>query len=178
MARRPIELTVQSYFSDSYSEARSSFIREVDLLGAQRWSAALPRSEPSDPLTIDVARLGPPDATRALVISSGTHGVEGFFGSAVQLATLKHSLPDIHAQPGLALVLIHAVNPYGFAHLRRVNEDNIDLNRNFLRPGEAFSGADPGYVALNSLLNPTTPPQALDLFWLNWKLYSLSIVIN
>ena len=26
---------------------------------------------------------------------------------------------------------MHALNPYGFAWLRRVNEDNIDLNRNF-----------------------------------------------
>jgi hypothetical protein len=29
------------------------------------------------------------------------------------------------------VVLVHALNPYGFAWLRRVNENNVDLNRNF-----------------------------------------------
>ena len=28
-------------------------------------------------------------------------------------------------------LLVHAINPYGFAWTRRVNEDNADLNRNF-----------------------------------------------
>ena len=52
-----------------------------------------------------------------------------------------------------------SLNPYGFAHLRRVNEQNIDLNRNFLLPGERFEGADPTYASLDGLLNPTSPPQ-------------------
>ena len=29
------------------------------------------------------------------------------------------------------MLLVHAVNPYGFSHIRRVTEDNVDLNRNF-----------------------------------------------
>ena len=31
-----------------------------------------------------------------------------------------------------ALLLVHAVNPHGFSHLHRTNEDNIDLNRNHI----------------------------------------------
>jgi hypothetical protein len=34
--------------------------------------------------------------------------------------------------PNVAVVFIHAVNPYGMSFWRRWNENNVDLNRNFL----------------------------------------------
>lgn len=75
-------------------------------------------------------------------------------GAAVQLALLDEllALPD-----DVALVLVHAINPYGFAHVRRVDGQNIDLNRNFLRPGETWTGAPDGYAELDALLNPERP---------------------
>ena len=44
------------------------------------------------------------------------------------------------------------------AWLRRFNENNVDLNRNFLPPGVPYEGAPPGYDQLDSFLNPPTPP--------------------
>jgi predicted deacylase len=76
------------------------------------------------------------------VISSGVHGVEGLFGSAVQLALLER-LAAWQLPAGAAVVFLHAVNPFGFAWQRRFNEDNVDLNRNFLLAGEAYEGAPP-----------------------------------
>ena len=64
------------------------------------------------------------------------------------------------------MVLIHAMNPYGFAWLRRVNEHNIDLNRNFLLEGQPWTGVEPGYVALDSLINPRSAPTRFDPFLL------------
>ena len=62
---------------------------------------------------------------------SGTHGVEGFCGSGAQIDWLRRgeaaSLPV-----DVAALMVHAVNPYGFAWLRRVTEENIDLNRNWI----------------------------------------------
>jgi hypothetical protein len=55
-------------------------------------------------------------------------------------------------------VLIHAANPYGMAWLRRVNDRNVDLNRNCLEPGEAYAGAPDGYDALDASLNPPSAP--------------------
>jgi hypothetical protein len=56
--------------------------------------------------------------------------------------------------------LVHALNPYGFSHLRRVNEDNVDLNRNFhdfTRP----SAPNAEYARLHACLVPATwPPDA------------------
>ncbi len=76
--------------------------------------------------------------TSALVVSSGVHGVEGFFGSAVQLAFLEKLPPDWRPPEGAAVVLIHALNPFGFAWQRRFNEENVDLNRNFLLAEQTY----------------------------------------
>ncbi|MCG8585289.1 MAG: M14 family metallopeptidase [Pirellulales bacterium] len=125
------------------------------------------RSPSGDELWTDVARLGSADAERLVVLSSGLHGVEGFFGSAVQLAVLdafenaKIVLPD-----GVAVVMIHALNPWGFAWLRRTDSHNIDSNRNFLLDGERYDGCSEGYRQLNALLNPPAPPARFELFQL------------
>ena len=60
------------------------------------------------------------------------------------------------------LVLIHSINPFGFFGLRRVNEDNIDLNRNFLVRGESYSGTSQLYKELDGFLNPASPPRQFD----------------
>ena len=137
--------------SPTYEHARARF-REA--------TQAVPHGalEVVDGLTIDWAFTGNPDAADVFVLSSGLHGVEGYGGSAAQLALLA----EADDTPTLWL---HALNPWGMAHGRRVNERNVDLNRNFLAPGEAYAGADPHYVALAQLLNPETPP-GLDAFWL------------
>jgi len=57
--------------------------------------------------------------------------------------------------------MLHALNPYGFSHLRRVNEDNADLNRNFVD----FTAPLPtngAYAEIHSLLLPATWPPAAD----------------
>ena len=122
-------------------------------------------------LSVDVAILGSPDLP-AIVISSGVHGVEGPFGAAVQLAWMDAQ----RGQPVNArFVLIHALNPYGYALGRRVNEDNIDLNRNFLGDGDGDGELivadvqcnvprNRDYARFDALLNPKAPPKRIDLF--------------
>lgn len=104
-----------------------------------------------------------------LLHTSGLHGVEAFAGSAVQLAVLK--TPPA-APAGCALILVHVMNPYGMAWLRRTNENNVDLNRNFLRQDEAWQGAPALYGRLDPLLNPPTPPGP-DAFALRLALFAL-----
>jgi len=155
------------HFSKNYAEARSRFVQASQASGFELSSHRMDCVAPDgSPLTIDVARKGSTAPRTALVVSSGTHGVEGFFGSAVQLNLLDGLLRDRVLPEHLAVVLIHAINPYGFAHRRRVNEDNIDLNRNFLLEGQPFSGSPPAYGALDALLNPRRPPSSLEPFLL------------
>jgi len=98
-----------------------------------------------------------------VILSSGTHGAEGYLGSAVQLALMNRLLAE-SLPPDVGLGLIHAVNPFGFSMGRRVNEDNIDLNRNFLLPGEPFSGLSAAYQRLDRWLNGPLPVPSIDLF--------------
>jgi hypothetical protein len=64
--------------------------------------------------------------------------------------------------PTVRCVFLHALNPFGFAWRRRVNEGNVDLNRNMLREGETYRGCPSGYGRLDALLNPPRPPSALE----------------
>jgi hypothetical protein len=164
-------------FSTSYAEARRRFIDAARAAGAQLGSYAIDAGSPES-LTIDVAIVAEPGTNDApaLVISSGVHGIEGFFGSAVQLALLQR-IRQADERAKLRYVLIHAVNPFGFAHLRRVNEDNVDLNRNFLsHPGD-FAGAPAGYARLNGLLNPPSSPSRWEPFHLKalWQIARIGL---
>ena len=103
-------------------------------------------------LTIDVARRGPLHPRRALVVLSGVHGVEGFIGSALQRDLIGRL--DLLAEDD-AVVLVHAVNPWGMAWLRRQNEHNVDLNRNWARDTTPPTPNDP-YDELHSLLCPSS----------------------
>lgn len=156
-----------SCFSPDYVAARARFRSGALALGAQLTSHGIDQTGPDgEELTIDMAVLGEPGFDRAVVVSSGIHGIEGFVGSAIQAAILEDRLPSARPPGRIGVVMLHALNPYGFAFLRRVNEDNVDLNRNFLLPGEAYSGAPDGYAALDGMLNPTTPPTTLEPFLL------------
>ncbi|MGV8997374.1 MAG: M14 family metallopeptidase [Parvibaculaceae bacterium] len=140
------------HFSQTYAEARKRFLDAAKAAGAKLSEYRHPLAGPDGGvIATDVARIGAADAKTVLGIGAGTHGVEGYCGSGVMTALLSSGfaggLPD-----DTALVFIHAINPWGFAHGRRVNEDNVDLNRNFLdhaKPHPVNAGYDDIYDALN-----------------------------
>ena len=125
-------MAVSEYFATRYSEARAKFLAASHIAGAKLTHHALPkfRDPKGEDLNVDVAVLGPQNPESLVVLISGTHGVEGFCGSGCQIGFLTDQLYEA-LSPRSGLLLIHALNPFGFAWLRRVNEDNIDLNRNF-----------------------------------------------
>jgi len=90
---------------------------------------------------------------KLVVVVSGTHGVEGFVGSYVQSALLKKIAKEKTYQ-NHDFLFVHALNPWGFKHRRRVTENNVDLNRNFLNPDEFSHKKNQGYSQLNEFLSP------------------------
>ena len=124
-----------------------------DLKGAQ-----------GEELAIDVARFGSRSADKLLIVTSGIHGVEGFCGSGCQSAMLAdETLFERAEREGVSLLLIHAVNPHGFSHLRRVNEDNVDLNRNFVNFDGGFAAPNPMYADLEPLVLPSVWPASPEI---------------
>ncbi len=93
-------------------------------------------------LTIDISLFGAATPQRILIHSSGLHGIEGFAGSAIQLRCLEDRLPVLRSDS--TIVMVHILNPYGMAWFRRVNENNVDLNRNFRVPNDRDSADDAG----------------------------------
>lgn len=147
---------MNSYFSKNYEEARKRFCESAKSQGATLESLVVEGQTPEGkPLTIDIAWLGSKAPQRVVLHSSGLHGVEGFAGSAIQLNVLEQH-PELH--PDQALILIHCLNPYGMAWLRRTNENNVDLNRNFILNPTEFEGASDIYRQLNPFLNPKGLP--------------------
>jgi hypothetical protein len=148
-------MPTQEYFADDYQQARAKFRQAAEHAGAVTHAFEHPteRGPDEDNLSIDVAIVGPQDASRCFLLISGTHGVEGFAGSGCQVGFFYDSL---HAAFGknVCVILVHALNPYGFAWVRRVNEDNVDLNRNFLDFSQPLPPND-AYAALHGILIPS-----------------------
>ena len=166
------------YYSRDYVTARERFLTAARDLRATTQSHAFEAKGPdNEPLTMDITRLGDPEPERVVIISSGLHGVEGFFGSAVQLTWLLTRGMRWSPPPRTRLIMAHALNPFGFAWLRRWNENNVDLNRNFL-DDRIFVEADPSYCEsraayerISSFLNPASPPS-------RWEAYRLKALFQ
>ena len=144
----------ETYFAGTYAEARAKFHNAASDAGAHVTSHLHPLTGPDgDQLAVDSAWVGPEQAERVLMVVSGTHGVEGFCGSAAQVGWLRTGLHR-ELPAGIAVLCIHAINPHGFAWLSRVNEDNVDLNRNFVDHDRAYA-VNQVYEELAQLLCPT-----------------------
>jgi predicted deacylase len=147
-------MTAAAYFSPSYAAAADRFVRDCAAAGAtlEHHVHSRVRGPSGEQLSVDVACFGGADDNAVVLVVSGTHGIEGYAGAACQLALVHQAGPQLARSPG-AVVLVHALNPWGFAHWRRVNEDNVDLNRNFVD----HTGTHPDnalYAELHALLLP------------------------
>jgi len=142
------------HFATSYMEARAAFRAEAQSAGAvlDVLGLGIPIDGEDEGLSIDIATFG--DGPRAVLITSGLHGVEGFAGSAAQRQAIAAGLPN-----DVRVVMVHALNPWGMHHGRRVNEHNVDLNRNFVPEAEAHGQPADAYRTFDGLLNPPTPPR-------------------
>lgn len=155
-----------SHFAATYVEARARFLAATTAHGLPVRSHVHPdvRGAVGEPLAIDVTCMGPANASAVLLLTSGTHGAEGFCGSGAQVGML-HDPRFVEAvqATGIRVVLLHALNPYGFSFLRRTNEDNIDLNRNFRRFAQK-PVPNASYAAVHDFIVPATwPPGPADV---------------
>ncbi len=150
-------------FAPTYAEARRRFLAAAQArsLAVERHVHPHARGASGEALAIDAVLLGDPHAAALLVVTSAMHGVEGFGGSGCQVALLAEPMVAAAMRKDVAILFVHAVNPYGFSHSRRVNEDNVDLNRNF-RDFTVEPPRNEGYAALHALLVPSEWPPTAD----------------
>lgn len=173
----PIELSLDSgkvhswnaceVFSTEYSDARHKFRKAARRLhaGASSIAVVVDDGTNDSPLTTDIAILKG-DKPGVLVHGSATHGVEGYAGSAIQLALMQEGvLPPPQDRP--TIVLVHAINPSGMKNYRRFNEHNVDLNRNAIPNFEQYlKERDPNTANYSDFVH-LTAPQRKPNFWID-----------
>src|SRR5690554_2640959 len=123
---------VLSVFSQRYAGARDKFISAVETSSIVERinNIAHPlRGPKNERLFCDIAWAGSPKSKNILVLVSGVHGVEGGVGSAIQsdFVGMHRRLPA-----DVCVVMVHALNPWGFACASRNDHEGIDINRNFV----------------------------------------------
>jgi hypothetical protein len=120
-----------------YLASRQAFIAKANAIGADTRSFLHGiDAETAVPLLTDVALFGAKYADVLIVVASGTHGVEGYAGAACQVHFMERYCA-LYKRRQIGFLLVHAVNPWGFLHDRRVTEENVDLNRNFIEFDQA-----------------------------------------
>src|SRR5690606_34048219 len=116
----PADDDLSQYFQPSYRASRERLLERAHRLSARHpvlvdSRAIAPRGPDGETLALDWVCFGARQPRHVLVLSSGTHGVEGYTGSAIQHHALATVLPRLRLEPGSAVVVQHANNPYGFA---------------------------------------------------------------
>ncbi|MGZ0247370.1 MAG: M14 family metallopeptidase, partial [Alphaproteobacteria bacterium] len=142
-----------NYFPQDYRAGRTAFLAAAEKAGARIATYDAGSTGPDgEPVYTDVALLGREDAPNVFLCNTATHGVEGFCGSGIITGFLDsgetNALPD-----NVRLVFIHALNCHGFAWVRRVTEENVDLNRNFVDHDQAHP-KNAEYTKLHPVILP------------------------
>ena len=128
---------ILSLFPETYEVSRARFREDLSVV-QQFWPQAqlskhrLPGDED---LTIDwiyADAVGKNE--KVFILTTGEHGIEGYVGSAMQQRFIDCYLSQLDPQT-TGLLLVHAINPWGMKYHRRVNANNVDLNRNFVYDG-------------------------------------------
>ena len=165
------------FWSENYKVAKNKFNQAIKHLKAKNINVlheqlSIDELDPNDEnLKIDITWIGDSNAEKIYMSTSGIHGVEGFTGSAIQLSILSN-IKEI--PKNTAFIFVHVLNPWGMSWLRRENESNVDLNRNFLQDKESYSGSHPHYIKLDPIINIKKPAKKFNLF--NLRMFVHGIV--
>lgn len=148
-------------FFDEYEDVREHLLDTVDSLQADGYAAEL-HSYPvsvadtaDDDLYIDTIYIPSNDEqTNLIVLTTGVHGIEGYIGSVMLDVFWNEIYPDVDTDNTGVLVVAN-VNPYGMKYHRRYNENNVDLNRNFILDWNSFDlTVNKDYPKVEEFLGP------------------------
>ncbi|MEW5941083.1 MAG: DUF2817 domain-containing protein, partial [Chloroflexota bacterium] len=124
---------MSSLYPESYSSSRARFLLDAERI-RPRWFSSRLESHPlkkHPDLSIDWLWAEPRVKENLVIVSTGEHGIEGYVGSAMLKIFMDEFAPRLNPE-NTGLLLVHAVNPWGMKRNRKVNENGVDLNRNFI----------------------------------------------
>ncbi|ASF38119.1 hypothetical protein CEH05_02950 [Halobacillus halophilus] len=151
---------IEKYFKRDYEQSRETFQEHVSTI-KKKWPQAVLSTETigEDPdNTIDVIYSEALTSNDQVVFfTTGEHGIEGYAGAAVTHLFVEEYLDQIDPQT-TGICLVHAINPWGMRNFRRVTENNVDLNRNYLfEPGSVPENVNENYSEERHIFQPNGP---------------------
>ena len=140
-------------FYNSYEEIRIHLQELTAELGVEISSYPI---DAEDDLYIDSFYLpSNGEKTNLIVLTTGVHGMEGYIGATMLDVFFQEVYPTLDKEDTGVLVVAN-VNPYGMKYLRRYNENNVDLNRNFILDWNSFDlASNKEYPKVDKFLGPT-----------------------
>src|SRR4030095_4127078 len=148
---------MDKYFPSSYEDSRASFLQSLDLI-QQKWRSTPLESHPVKnfpELSIDWLWARANNKKTLVIISTAEHGIEGYVGYAMMKVFVEEFAPRLNPE-NTGLLLIHGLNPWGMKYHRKVNENSVDLNRNFVIDENFDSAINPEFHRVKDLINPQT----------------------
>jgi hypothetical protein len=146
---------MENIFPDSYESSRARFLHDVEALRA-KWTSSRLETYPLKnfpDLSIDCFWAEPRKKANLVMISTAEHGIEGYVGSAMLKLFMDEFATRLNAED-TGLLLVHAINPWGMKHRYRVNQNSVDLNRNFVFDGSYSPKINLDYDLIEKFLNP------------------------
>lgn len=159
------EYAYSDVFFNEYEEVRTHFLDTVANLNAagittESESYAIDEKEG---LYIDTVYVPAKEKKNLIVLTTGVHGIEGYIGSVMLDVFWKEVYPTLN-QENTGILVIANINPYGMKYHRRFNENNVDLNRNFILDWESFDlSTNKDYPQVYDFLGPDKAMG--NLFW-------------
>lgn len=145
------------FFYNSYDEIRKHLNDRVSELREEGISVEVSEYavDENDDLYIDNIYLPSKNENKNLIVlTTGVHGMEGYIGSVMLDVFFEEIYPTIDTDTTGVLVVAN-VNPYGMKYMRRYNENNVDLNRNFILDWNSFDlTSNKDYPEVKEFLQP------------------------
>lgn len=135
------EYAYSDVFYDEYDDVRNHLMDTVDELKGVGYDVQLSSHaiDEKDGLYIDSLYIPATEKqTNLIVITTGVHGIEGYIGSVMLDVFWKEIYASEINKANTGVLVVANVNPYGMKYHRRYNENNVDLNRNFILDWNSF----------------------------------------
>lgn len=143
------------FFPSTYEDSRARFLQSLSLI-QQKWHATQLEAHPlptHPDLNIDWLSAHARQKETLVILSTAEHGIEGYVGAAMLKIFIEEFAPRLNPE-NTGLLLLHGLNPWGMKHHRKVNEHNVDLNRNFVFDGNFDPAINPEFLRVKDFLNP------------------------
>ena len=152
------EYSYSDVFYNEYDDVRAHLLETVENLKAEGYDAQLSSYaiDEAEGLYIDNVYIPATEKeTNLIVITTGVHGIEGYIGSVMLDVFWEEIYSTEVDKENTGVLVVANVNPYGMKYHRRYNENNVDLNRNFILDWESFDTAvNTDYPKVDTFLGP------------------------